>query len=128
MNGRVILYADRTTRSIEACVKETDRRRTLQDAYNRKHGITPETVRKSLDNIFASIYESDYVTVSAAAEERAPFRSIREIGETVRKLNREMREAAKNLEFERASVLRDRIRELSKLEMEWRSWNPGEAS
>jgi len=128
VNGRVILYADRTTRSIEACVKETDRRRALQEAYNRKHGITPETVQKSLDNVLASIYESDYVTVSAAAEERAPFRSIREIGETVRKLNREMREAAKNLEFERASVLRDRIRELSKLEMEWRSWNPGEAS
>jgi len=124
VNGQVILYADTMTRSIRACVEETTRRRAIQETYNRKHGITPATVRKSLQNILSSIYESDYVTVPAAAEEKTPYRSIREIRSTIGQLTKEMKEAAKNLEFERAAVLRDRIRELSKFEMEWQSWNP----
>lgn len=80
VNGQVILYADTLTRSIQACVEETRRRREIQETYNDRHGITPTTIRKSLDNILSSIYESDYVTVPAAvAEDRESFRSVREI-------------------------------------------------
>ena len=124
VNGQVILYADTLTRSIQACVEETRRRREIQETYNDRHGITPTTIRKSLDNILSSIYESDYVTVPAAvAEDRESFRSVREIRGVIGELTKEMKGAAKNLEFERAAVLRDRIRELSKFEMEWQSWN-----
>ncbi len=124
VNGQVILYADTLTRSIQACVEETRRRREIQETYNDRHGITPTTIRKSLDNILSSIYESDYVTVPAAvAEDRESFRSVREIRGVISQLTKEMKGAAKNLEFERAAVLRDRIRELSKFEMEWQSWN-----
>jgi len=124
VNGQVILYADTLTRSIQACVEETRRRREIQETYNDRHGITPTTIRKSLDNILSSIYESDYVTVPAAvAEDQASFRSVREIRGVIGGLTKEMKGAAKNLEFERAAVLRDRIRELSKFEMEWQSWN-----
>jgi len=124
VNGQVILYADTLTRSIQACVEETRRRREIQETYNDRHGITPTTIRKSLDNILSSIYESDYVTVPAAvAEDRESFRSVREIRGVIAELTKEMKGAAKNLEFERAAVLRDRIRELSKFEMEWQLWN-----
>ncbi len=124
VNGQVILYADTLTRSIQACVEETRRRREIQETYNDRHGITPTTIRKSLDNILSSIYESDYVTVPAAvAEDQESFRSVREIRGVIGELTKEMKGAAKNLEFERAAVLRDRIRELSKFEMEWQLWN-----
>lgn len=124
VRGQAILYADTLTRSIQACVDETRRRRAIQETYNDRHGITPTTIRKSLDNILSSIYESDYVTVpAAAAEDQESFRSVREIRGVIAQLTKEMKGAAKNLEFERAAVLRDRIRELSKFEMEWQSWN-----
>ena len=111
--GRVIMYADRVTDSIRACLDETKRRRARQRAFNEENGITPESIRKAIHNILGSVYEADYVTVPIAAEPAAPYGASEEIPEIIARLKREMREAAKELEFEKAAELRDRIRELT---------------
>ena len=111
--GRVIMYADRVTTAIRACLDETKRRRARQRAFNEENGITPESIRKAIHNILGSVYEADYVTVPIAAEPAAPYGASEEIPEIIARLKREMREAAKELEFEKAAELRDRIRELT---------------
>ena len=111
--GRVIMYADRVTDSIRACLDETKRRRARQRAFNEENGITPESIRKAIHNILGSVYEADYVTVPVAAEPAVPYESYEEIPEIIVRLKREMQEAAKDLEFEKAAELRDRIRELT---------------
>ena len=109
VNGEVILYADRITRSMKMALDETERRRKIQSSYNKKMKITPETVKSEIKDILGSIYESDYFTVPVAAEEKAEY----ELSEdTIKKLESEMKEAAKNLDFERAARIRDRIKEL----------------
>jgi excinuclease ABC subunit B len=110
--GTVLLYGDATTASMRRTVEETNRRRKLQEAYNRRHGITPETIRATIHDIRASIYEQDYVTAPLAAEEEEPYLPPAEFAKTIAALRREMREAAEKLEFERAAGLRDRIRKL----------------
>jgi excinuclease ABC subunit B len=112
INGRVIMYADRVTDSIRQAIAETDRRRQAQEAYNREHGITPASVVKAIDEVLASVYERDYVTVPAAREGRPPFRTQAELDVHVAELEREMKQAAADLDFERAAALRDRIRAL----------------
>jgi len=118
VGGQVIMYADTMTRSITACLKETGRRRTLQDAYNREHSITPESIKKSIDNILASIYEADYASVTVAAEEKAAYLSDADLEKTIRRLKAEMKEAAGRLEFEKAASLRDQIKGLTELKLE----------
>ncbi|MBN1613942.1 MAG: excinuclease ABC subunit UvrB [Deltaproteobacteria bacterium] len=113
--GRVIMYADRTTDSIRICLDETNRRRDLQRRFNEKHHITPETIKKSIHNILASIYEADYVTVPAQREEREITLTEEELPEMIRRLKQQMQEAAKELAFERAAALRDQIKELTAL-------------
>jgi excinuclease ABC subunit B len=113
--GQVIMYADQVTDSIRACLVETKRRRDMQNRYNRKHGITPETVRKEIHNILSSIYEKDYVTVEAAAEPGTAWKSETDLSSYIEKLKIEMKEAAVDLAFERAAALRDRIRDLTKV-------------
>ncbi len=120
ISGRVIMYADTTTRSMKKAIDETDRRRRLQDKFNKKHGITPETIKKSVQNILGSVYEADYYTVSTA-EEPVGVYTIDEIPRKVKKLRKEMIAAAKELEFERASELRDEIKKLEALELSMRS-------
>ncbi len=120
VSGQVIMYADRTTEAIQACLRETNRRRAMQEKFNREHGITPETIRKSYDNVLASVYEADYVTVPVAAEEVLPFVSLKDIPAMIGQLREEMQKAARNLEFEKAAAIRDRIRELSAMELELR--------
>lgn len=107
VNGQVILYADNVTRSMKKAIDETARRRKLQEAYNKKMGITPETIKSSIKDILGSIYESDYYTVAAAAEEAADY-GLDE--STVKRLESEMKEAAKKLDFEKAAELRDKIK------------------
>lgn len=110
INGEVILYADSVTASMQKAIKETERRREIQEEYNKTMGITPETVRSKIKDILSTIYESDYWTVPVSEE-------IEEYGydeETVKRLEEEMREAAKKLDFERAAALRDRIKEIKK--------------
>jgi excinuclease ABC subunit B len=108
LNGQVILYADTVTRSITRAMAETERRRRIQEAYNRKMHITPETVKSQIKDILGSIYEADYFT-PAVAEEGAEY----ELNEdTIRNLEEEIKDAAKNLDFERAAQIRDRIKEI----------------
>jgi len=121
VNGRVIMYADTMTNAIAACREETKRRRKIQAAYNEKWGITPETIRKSLDDVLASVYEADYVTVSVR-ENTAEYTTERNVRTTIAKLEREMKAAAKKLEFEHAARLRDEIRELQRIETEIGVW------
>ena len=109
VNGQVILYGDRMTGSMDQAILETDRRRKIQDAYNKVHRITPQTVKKSVRNILASIYESDYFTVSAVSDVKEEYVPGKEISAIIEKMKKEMREAASRLEFERAAELRDKI-------------------
>jgi excinuclease ABC subunit B len=110
-NGEVIFYADTMTGSLKKAVDETNRRRTIQEAYNEKMGITPETIKSSIKDIVSSIYESDYWDAPLAAEEDALYAAD---DETLKRLEAEMKEAARNLEFERAATIRDRIRDIRK--------------
>jgi excinuclease ABC subunit B len=118
--GKVILYADTRTDSMKKAMAETGRRRKIQEAYNRKHGITPETVRKAIPEILESIYEADYVTVPAAAEKGEEYVSLFEIPKLITRLKKEMRTAASKLDFEKAAEIRDRIKALEAREMEYR--------
>ena len=111
VHGEVIFYADVMTGSLKKAIGETTRRREIQEAYNRKMKITPETIKSSIKDIVSSIYESDYWTVTAAAEETAEY-SLDD--ETLKRLEQEMKAAAKELDFERAAAIRDRIREIKK--------------
>ena len=115
VEGRVLLYGDTLTESMRHAIEETHRRRQLQMTYNREHGITPESIRKSITDVLSNIYEKDYYTVPAVPDaERAELLTKDEIPALVAQLDKEMRAAAKRLEFERAAALRDRIRELEK--------------
>ena len=113
VEGMAILYADQVTDSMKAAMGETSRRRTRQEEYNRENGITPETIKKSIGELLSSVYEHDYVAVPEVEEEpEARYRSLEDLEAEVKALEKQMREAAKALEFERAAELRDRIRRL----------------
>ncbi len=118
VSGQVLMYADKITDSIAACLRETERRRAIQSAYNRQHGITPASIRKSIHNILASVYEADYLTVPVAAEKQVAYATEKELPEVIRRLKDEMKQAARELDFERAAELRDRVKELSTLMLE----------
>lgn len=117
VNGQVILYADKITDSMNQAILETSRRRKIQEAYNQAHGITPQTVKKSVRNILASIYEADYFTVPVMMEAEEEYIPVKDIPAMIQKLKREMKEAAKRLEFERAAELRDKIHHLEEMEL-----------
>ena len=118
VNGRVLMYGDCITRSMQACIDETGRRRVKQLAYNEEHGITPETVKKGLRSILESIEEKDYVTQPAGvAEAGEEYLAPKEIPKLVKKLRKEMLTAAKELNFEKAAVLRDRVKKLEAMEL-----------
>jgi len=101
----------------------THRRRAIQEQYNREHSITPESIKKSIDNILSSIYEADYSSVPVVSEEMQTYVSDADLEKTIRKLKGEMKEAAKVLEFEKAARLRDQIKGLADLKLEL--GNPG---
>ncbi len=113
VEGTAILYADRVTDSMKAAIDETSRRRALQECYNRDHSITPESIRKNIGDLLSSVYEHDYVAVPEVEEEPAArYRSLADLEAEVKALEKQMREAAKALEFEKAAELRDKIRKL----------------
>jgi excinuclease ABC subunit B len=112
VNGTVILYADRETDSIRTTIAETTRRRQIQEAYNAAHGITPQSVVKRISSLRDSIWEKDYVTVPVPTEKAESTIPSHELPALLQGLRREMAEAAKALEFERAAEIRDRIRTL----------------
>ncbi|MEW5746343.1 MAG: excinuclease ABC subunit UvrB [Nitrospirota bacterium] len=109
INGQVILYADTMTRSMQKAIGETERRRTLQEDYNKRMKITPESIKSQIKDILSSIYEADYYTVPAVAEEKVEYEVSEE---TIKQLEAEMKEAAKKLDFEKAAELRDRVKTL----------------
>ncbi len=112
VDGKVILYADKETKSIKKAIQETDRRRSIQLAYNKKHNIDAKTVKKEISDILESVYEKDYVKISEGAN----------VGGNLKKhlkaLDRKMKESASNLEFEEAAKIRDEIRKLQSTELE----------
>jgi excinuclease ABC subunit B len=114
VEGQVIFYADVMTDSMRHAMGETSRRRELQLAYNTEHGITPETIKKGIQDVLASIYERDYYTVPTRDDRAVEYIPREEIPALVAQLDKEMRAAAKRLEFEQAAALRDRIAELER--------------
>ena len=112
VDGKVILYADKETKSIKKAIAETDRRRNIQLAYNKKHKIDAKSVKKEISDILESVYEKDYVKISEGSN----------IGGNLKKhlkgLDKKMKEAASNLEFEEAAKIRDEIRKLESTELE----------
>jgi len=113
LNGRAILYADTMTESMQKAIDETNRRRAIQEAYNLANGITPQSIVRPLEMSLATIVEADYADLASVEAEGTPeFRSQEELDAYIRKLENEMREAAKRFEFERAAKLRDTIKDL----------------
>ena len=117
VDGRVVLYADVMTDSLRRALEETARRRSKQQAWNTEHGITPQTIRHDISSALQSIYEQDYVTVDALeGEETAQFIG-KDLKATIAELDRKMRAAAADLEFETAARLRDEIKRLESLDL-----------
>ena len=108
INGRVIMFADRITDSMRRTIDETTRRRTVQTAYNEAHGITPEGIKKSIVDLLSSIYEKDYYTVDTDELEEQGV-DPKKLSKMVKKLRKDINEAAKRWDFERAAKLRDRL-------------------
>ncbi|HEX7958155.1 MAG TPA: helicase-related protein, partial [Pyrinomonadaceae bacterium] len=116
-NGTAILYADNVTDSMKRAVGETERRRAIQEEYNSEHGITPTTIIKSIESTLVTAYEADYFKVPLELESMEDYTAAN-IEATIARLEHEMRAAAKNLEFERAAELRDRIKYLRDRELQ----------
>ena len=116
--GEVILYGSEVTPSMDRAMEETNRRRLMQTEYNRKHGITPESIKKEIHNILESVYENDYVTVPTVEEEIVEYRTVEELDHHISGLEKQMKEAAVNLEFEEAARLRDEIKGLKEQRLE----------
>ena len=113
LNGRALLYADRMTDSMKKALSETDRRRAIQVAYNEANGITPESIVRPLEMSLARIIEADYADLTDVETEGLPdFKSQDELEAYIKKLESDMREAAKRFEFEKAAKLRDTIKDL----------------
>ncbi len=118
IRGKAILYADAVTDSMEKAISETNRRRKIQQDYNEKNNITPQSIHKRIDEVLSSIYERDYLDYSRISEEKDIYLSPQKRKEEIEKLEKLMKEAARNLEFEKAALLRDEIKKLKKREIE----------
>jgi len=114
INGKVIFYADNITGSMQRAMDETERRRKIQEKYNKDNKITPRSIVKDITNLLRSVYEADYWTVPAVAEEKAEYVN----DAALKKLEDEMKEAAERLEFEKAAEIRDRIKAIKKKQLE----------
>jgi len=117
VNGSVIMYADHVTGSMQEAIAETERRRLVQEEYNRRHGITPESIKKSIHELLETVAERDYYTVEVPKEAAPEWESPAALAAHVSELERAMKEAAKRLDFERAAELRDRIKALKRVDI-----------
>ena len=117
VDGRVVLYADVMTRSLRAAIEETSRRREKQAAWNEAHGITPQSVRKHIGEALNSVFEQDYVTVAPVKDAGITDMVGRDLKSSLAELEKRMRAAGADLEFETAARLRDEIKRLEALEL-----------
>jgi excinuclease ABC subunit B len=117
VDGRVICYADHMTRSLTAAIEETERRRQKQQAWNEAHGITPTSVRKQISEVLESVFEQDYVTVAPVKNSEVAEFVGKDLRSSIAEIERRMRAAAADLEFEEAARLRDELKRLEALEL-----------
>ena len=116
VDGKVILYADKKTKSIIEALDETNRRRNKQIAYNKKNGITPQSIKKDINNVLKSVYEKDTYTVKIVNEEYETKK--KDLKSYISILEKEMLEHAANLEFEEAAIVRDKIKKIKLSDLE----------
>ena len=117
IDGRVILYADTMTRSLRYAIEETERRRNKQRSWNEAHGITPQSIRKQIAQVLESVFEQDYVTVAPIADAGTSEFVGKDLKATIAELEKRMRAAAADLEFEEAARMRDEIKRLEALDL-----------
>ena len=115
LNGLAILYADKMTDSLQRAVDETNRRRAIQQKYNEEHGIEPASIIKAIDSDLVKMANLDYYDVGTPLKRPADVEPGEDLDKAISRLTKEMKEAAKNLDFEKAAGLRDRIRELKEM-------------
>jgi excinuclease ABC subunit B len=120
VNGEVFMYGDRTTGSMREAIAETERRRRAQGEYNAAHGITPESIKKSIRELLETVSERDYYTVEIPKAAAPQFESAAALAAEIASLETAMKESAKRLDFERAAELRDRIKVLRRVDLEVR--------
>ncbi len=118
VHGRVVMYADARTGSMDRAISEMTRRREKQLVYNKQHRITPRTIQKSISSVLQSISQRDYVTVAAAAEEEDVYIPSFNLDKRIRELRKRMKDAADKMEFEKAAEYRDRLRLLEARQIE----------
>ncbi len=118
-DGKAILYADKITRSMENAIGETQRRRAIQKEYNTEHGITPTTIVKAIDALLVTAYEADYFKVPLELDAFEAY-SPKQLKETIQQLEADMRHAAKEMKFEQAAEIRDKLKYLRDRELEYR--------
>jgi excinuclease ABC subunit B len=116
LNGRVIMFADRMTDSMRRTIEVTEQRRKVQTEYNETHGITPEGIKKQITDVLGSIYEKDYYTIPLDEFDEQGIQP-KKLTKVMKKLKREIDDAAKKWDFERAAQLRDRLLKLEKMEV-----------
>ena len=117
VDGRVLLYADVMTRSLRFAIEETERRRNKQRAWNEAHGITPQSVKKQIGQVLSSVFEQDYVTVEAVPDSGVTDFVGKDLKSAIVEMEKRMRAAAADLEFEEAARLRDEIKRLEALDL-----------
>jgi excinuclease ABC subunit B len=116
--GKAILYADTMTDSMKTAIEETSRRRGIQEEYNRRNGITPQTIVKGIDEVLTSVYERDYLDYTKISEDKDIYLSPVKRKKRMEELDKLMKEAAKSLDFEKAARFRDELNKLKKRELE----------
>lgn len=119
VNGKALLYADRITQAMQKAISETERRRKIQENYNREHNIVPSSIVKSLEDPLMKMVEADYVDLERVVEIEDHFESLEDLRAEIDRVEKEMKEAARKYEFERAAILRDRLFSLKQLALKW---------
>ena len=114
VHGTVLLYADKITDSMQRAIDETLRRRRIQSRYNKRHSITPESIRKALSSPLVKVYEADHVTVPIVSEDSEEYIAARDLPKLIEQTRKEMKAAAAALDFEQAAELRDRVQDLER--------------
>lgn len=119
VRGKAILYADKITPAMHKAISETERRRKIQEEYNKKHGIIPTSIIKSLEDPLMKMVEADYIDLEKIVEIEEHFENLEDLRREIERIEREMKEAAKKYEFERAALLRDKLFSLKQLALKW---------